>query len=317
MSAVSVSLVISLYNEEAGALAFWTELQDVLCSLTEYAFEVVWVNDGSTDGTQKVIDQIVAAPVPTHLHHLPIVFSRNFGHEAAILAGIDQAKGDAIICLDSDGQHPPVLIPAMLKAFVGGHDIVLMERIRRDDNGILKNLFSSMFYRIINMLSAIRFEHNATDFFLISSEVAGVLRENYRERNRFIRGFIQSIGFNSTTLSFEAPARKFGSSNYSFFKLLKLAINAIFTFSSVPLRISILFSSIFILFTGLLGSYSVYMYFFGATPPSGYTTIILFLSFSFSLLFFTLAILSAYFEKLIQETRNRPLYIIKKNKRNA
>ncbi|MFM7079933.1 MAG: glycosyltransferase, partial [Bacteroidota bacterium] len=135
-------------------------------------------------------------------------------------------------------------------------------------------------------------------------------------RNRFIRGFIQSVGFKSTKIPFEAPARQFGASNYSFLKLVKLAVNAIFTFSSVPLRISIFFSIAFIALTVLLGGYSLYMYWFGTSPPSGYTTIVLFLSFSFSLLFFTLAILSAYFEKMIQETRSRPVYIIKKRKRN-
>ena len=204
----------------------------------------------------------------------------------------------------------------MIRAFEDGNDIVLMERVSRDDNGFIKNMMSSAFYRCINVLSAIRFENNATDFFLISSEVAGVLKSNYRERNRFIRGFIQSVGFKSTKLPFEAPARQFGTSNYSLLKLIKLAVNAIFTFSSVPLRISIFFSIAFILLTTLLGGYSLYMYLYGTAPPSGYTTIVLFLSFSFSLLFFTLAILSAYFEKMIQETRSRPVYIIKKRKAN-
>lgn len=316
MKQISISLVISLYNEEAGAYSFWTDLRNALRPLTDLRFEIIWVNDGSTDGTQEVINQILADDCPAHLSHQPIEFSRNFGHEAAIIAGIDHASGDAVICMDSDGQHPPMQIEHMVRAFQEGNDIVLMERISREDNGIVKNLMSSAFYRCINLLSAIRFENNATDFFLISSEVAEVLRSNYRERNRFIRGFIQSVGFQTTKLPFEAPARQFGSSNYSFLKLMRLAVNAIFTFSSVPLRISIFFSIAFIVLTTLLGGYSLYMYWFGTTPPSGYTTIVLFLSFSFSLLFFTLAILSAYFEKMIQETRSRPVYIIKKRKRN-
>lgn len=316
MNPVSISLVISLYNEEAGTNRFWTDLRDALSALDQYRFEVIWVNDGSTDGTQEIINRILSETAPANITHQPIEFSRNFGHEAAIIAGIDHASGDAVLCMDSDGQHPPLQIQHMIRAFENGNDIVLMERVSRDDNGFIKNMMSSAFYRCINVLSAIRFENNATDFFLISSEVAGVLRSNYRERNRFIRGFIQSVGFKSTKLPFEAPARQFGSSNYSFLKLVKLAVNAIFTFSSVPLRISIFFSIAFIALTTLLGGYSLYMYLYGTTPPSGYTTIVLFLSFSFSLLFFTLAILSAYFEKMIQETRSRPVYIIKKRKRN-
>jgi polyisoprenyl-phosphate glycosyltransferase len=317
MSSKTISLVLSLYNEEAGAKAFWDDLKQSLSTLPEWKFEILWVNDGSTDGTQHVIHQILQEPPTANITHRPIEFSRNFGHEAAIIAGIDHASGDAVICMDSDGQHPPTAIASMLKAYENGSDIVLMERLRRNDNGIVKNLFSNLFYRCINLLSAIRFEHNATDFFLVSAEVADVLRHHFRERNRFIRGFIQSIGFRTTKLPFEAPARMFGTTNYSFGKLFKLALNAIFTFSSVPLRISIFFSIVFILFTILLGGYSLYMYLFGTAPPSGYTTIVLFLSFSFSLLFFTLAILSAYFEKMIQETRSRPVYIIKKNKHDA
>ena len=316
MNPPSVSLVISLYNEEAGAYNFWTDLRSALSPLTDFQFEIIWVNDGSTDNTQRVIERIISEDCPPHLSHQPIEFSRNFGHEAAIIAGIDHSTGDAVICMDSDGQHPPMHIQHMVRAFQDGSDIVLMERVSREDNGLIKNMMSSAFYRCINLLSAIRFENNATDFFLISSEVAEVLRSNYRERNRFIRGFIQSVGFKSTKIPFEAPARQFGASNYSFIKLVKLAVNAIFTFSSVPLRISIFFSVAFIALTTLLGGYSLYMYWFGTTPPSGYTTIVLFLSFSFSLLFFTLAILSAYFEKMIQETRSRPVYIIKKRKRN-
>lgn len=316
MNPMSISLVISLYNEEAGAYRFWTDLRNALTALDKYRFEVIWVNDGSKDGTQEIINRILSENGPANITHQPIEFSRNFGHEAAIIAGIDHAHGDAVLCMDSDGQHPPLQIGPMIRAFEEGNDIVLMERVSRDDNGFIKNLLSSAFYRCINLLSAIRFENNATDFFLISSEVAGVLRSNYRERNRFIRGFIQSIGFKSTKLPFEAPARQFGTSNYSLLKLVKLAVNAIFTFSSVPLRISIFFSIAFILLTTLLGGYSLYMYLYGTAPPSGYTTIVLFLSFSFSLLFFTLAILSAYFEKMIQETRSRPVYIIKKRKAN-
>ncbi len=316
MNPMSISLVISLYNEEAGAYRFWTDLLDALSALDQYRFEVIWVNDGSTDGTQEIINRILSEKVPANITHQPIEFSRNFGHEAAIIAGIDHSSGDAVLCMDSDGQHPPLQIQNMIRAFEDGNDIVLMERVSRDDNGFIKNMMSSAFYRCINVLSAIRFENNATDFFLISSEVAGVLKSNYRERNRFIRGFIQSVGFKSTKLPFEAPARQFGTSNYSLLKLIKLAVNAIFTFSSVPLRISIFFSIAFILLTTLLGGYSLYMYLYGTAPPSGYTTIVLFLSFSFSLLFFTLAILSAYFEKMIQETRSRPVYIIKKRKAN-
>ena len=149
----------------------------------------------------------------------------------------------------------------------------------------------------------------------VSKNVAEVLRSHFREHNRFIRGFIQSLGFPLQVVEYAAPDRIAGKSKYSYFKLLKFAISVIFAFSKKPLRLSIWISLCFILFTVFLGGYSIYMFFFGNTPPSGYTTLILFMSLGFSLLFLTLTIISLYFEKVILEMKNRPLYIIKNIKR--
>ncbi|SHK05873.1 hypothetical protein SAMN05444280_15711 [Tangfeifania diversioriginum] len=153
------------------------------------------------------------------------------------------------------------------------------------------------------------------DFFLVSKQVADNLRTSYREQNRFIRGYIQSIGFCSEILPFEAPSRLNGQSHYSYLKLIKLAVETVFAFSNKALRISIFFSVMFIVFTIVFGAYTLYMFMFGNTPPSGYTTIVLLLTFSFSLLFLAITILSLYFEKTIQEMRQRPIYIIKGIKR--
>lgn len=314
MNNQNVSLVISLFNEEKGVLSFWGNLQNELKNNTDKYFEVVWVNDGSYDGTQKLIEKIKADETNEHIKHVIIEFSKNFGHEAAMIAGIDNSNGEAIICLDSDGQHPPSEIPKMLESFNNGNDIVLMERLQRSDNSFLKRMLSSFFYKMINLLSTLKFQNNSTDFFLISKQVGGILKTNFREQNRFIRGFIQSIGFPTEVLAFQAPARLHGESNYSYFTLLKLAFNAIFSFSNKPLRIGILISLLFILFTILFSIYTLYIYLYGETPPSGYTSVILFLAVSFSLLFLTLTILALYFEKTIQEVRQRPIYIVKSKK---
>ncbi|MCF8298343.1 MAG: glycosyltransferase family 2 protein [Saprospiraceae bacterium] len=311
---MKVSVIISLFNEEQGVLTFWSNMEKVLKNTADTDFEVIWVNDGSSDNTQLFIEGIKSSAVNSanNIKHILIEFSKNFGHEAAMIAGIDNASGEAIICLDSDGQHPPEKIPEMINAFKDGYEIVLMERLKRADNSFFKRLMSSFFYKIINSLSTIKFQDNSTDFFLISKQIARIFKSNFRDQNRFIRGFIQSIGFPVKLLSFEAPARLYGKSNYSYLALTKLAINAIFSFSNKPLRLSIIISILFIGFTFIFSLFSLYMYLFGNTPPSGYTTIILFLSFSFSLLFLTLTILSLYFEKTIQEMRKRPIYIIKK-----
>lgn len=307
-----ISIVLSLYNEQEGVKFFSESLREVLLSQPNTSFELIWVNDGSIDGTQLLIDEIRTSETATNIEHITIQFSRNFGHEAAMIAGIDNASGEAIICMDSDGQHPPELIPLMVDQFNKGNDIVLMERTQRADGGFIKKSLSRLFYRILNSLSTFQFEANSTDFFLISKQVATILRENYRERSRFIRGFIQQVGFAKAVIPFQAPERKHGVSAYSFGSLFRLAFNAIFSFSNKPLRLCIGISVVFILFTILLTGYSLFEYFYGETPPSGYTTIVIFLSLSFSILFVVITILSLYFEKALQEIRQRPIYIIKK-----
>lgn len=314
MTNQNISIVISLFNEEEGLGYFWKSLKETLKKEAQTSFELIWVNDGSTDKTQLLIDQIREQDTSDNINNIGIEFSKNFGHESAMIAGIDNATGEAIICIDSDGQHPPQEIPKMIKAFNESPDIVLMQRMHREDNSFLKKQFSKFFYKGINFLSAIKFEENSTDFFLISKQVAEVLKSNYRDQTRFIRGFVQSVGFSKTMLSFEAPTRKHGKSNYSYSSLLKLAVDAIFSFSNKPLRISIALSLLFILATLVLGGYSLFMYLSSDMAPSGYTTIILFLSASFSTLFITLSILALYFEKLIKEVRKRPIYIIKRKK---
>ncbi|GAA4277292.1 glycosyltransferase [Aquimarina mytili] len=307
-----VSIVVSLYNEEEGVDHFWDSLKEVLRRENDIDFEVIWVNDGSTDQTQMAIDQIRKKESFENISNVSIEFSKNFGHESAMIAGIDNTNGEAIICIDSDGQHPPEEIPKMIQSYNEGNDIILMQRISRNDNSFLKKRFSRFFYKVINFLSAVKFEENSTDFFLISKQIKEILESNFRDQNRFIRGFIQSLGFSKKTLTFTAPAREYGESSYSYLGLTKLAFNAIFSFSNKPLRISIFLSVFFILFTiGMIG-YTLYTYWYGTTAPSGYNTIIIFMSASFSILFVTLSILSLYFEKLIQEMRKRPIYIIKK-----
>ncbi|GAB5538640.1 MAG: glycosyltransferase family 2 protein [Salibacteraceae bacterium] len=305
---IDFSIVVSVYNEAAGLPSFWLELSAEIKS-KPYAFEVIFVNDGSTDPSAETLKSIQVSAENGAVR--VIEFSRNYGHEAAMIAGIDEAVGNAIVCMDADLQHPPSVIGEMIKASEQGADIVLTERMKRADNGFIKNMLSGVFYSMINALSNFRLHPNSTDFFMISRPVAEVLKQHFRDRNRFIRGFIQSIGFERVTIPFEAPAREHGSSNYSTSDLLRLATTAIFAYSNKPLRISIFISLLFIALTIVLAVYTLYQFLVGSTPPSGYTTIIIFLSASFSALFGVIAVLSLYFEKSLEEQRGRPIYVIK------
>ena len=188
-----LTLVVSVYNEEDALLDFWKEVSSVAQSLA-CEVEIIFVNDGSVDNSRKIIDELAAEHQTVRALH----FSRNFGHEAAMLAGIDKSQGDAVICLDADCQHPPSIIPKMVEEFQKGSDVVNMVRTFREDVGFVKRGLSKLFYKMLNKLSPVKFHESASDFFLVSRAVAKVLKNEYRERTRFLRGFIQILGFQNS-----------------------------------------------------------------------------------------------------------------------
>lgn len=302
-----ISIVVSVYNEEEMLRAFFKSISKTITDNNIKA-EVIFINDGSVDNSLNILLELQSQE-PNMVR--VIDFSRNFGHEAAMIAGIDYAEGDSIVCMDSDLQHPPDEIPSMIKIFEDGFDIVMMIRDKREDNSWIKNKLSNFFYRFINKLSDQKLEENVSDFFLISAQVADVLRNNFRERNRFLRGFVQIVGFKKATLNYIAPKRSAGESKYSFFKSLKLSANAVIAFSKLPLFLGIYIGGIFALFSIILGLYTLEQFIFGNTPPSGYTTIVLFLSLSFSVLFILIGIIGTYVGYIFDENKARPIYIIK------
>ena len=311
---MKVSLIVSVFNEEDVLPLFWNEVQQVAASMQGTLLEVIWVNDGSTDESEAFIQSIVeTTDQHGQISHQSIEFSRNFGHEAAMIAGIDHATGDVMVCLDSDLQHPPSCVPDMIQAFQDGNDIVTMIRESRADKRGTQRA-SAWFYRFLNGLSDFTFEQNASDFFLISARVANILRTNFRERNRFLRGYVQTLGFDKTALSYHAASRAAGESKYRWSGLFNLATIAIFSFSRKPLYLAMAVSLLFFVATLGIAGYSLWIYFFGETPPEGYTTIVVFLSLSFTLLFFVLGVLSMCIGRGIEEIQERPIYLIKTRK---
>lgn len=305
MENIKISIVVSVYNEAEVIELFWDKLKKVISKDTNTLYEVIFVNDGSVDDTKEIIVNFI-----TNAYNIKLInFSRNFGHEAAMIAGIDNATGDAIICLDSDLQHPPELLPELIEKFKEGHNVITMSRIDRKDGGLYKKVTSSLFYYFLNKFSNIKFEHNASDFFLISKKVSNVLKNDFRERARFLRGFIQLIGFKRCTIEYVAPERAGGKSKYSFYKLFLFSLVAIATTSQMPLRISSFIGLIFGAFTFFVMIYSIIMKIFG-NPFSGYTTLVVLLSLSFSILFFLIGILGEYIGYVFNEVKARPIYII-------
>jgi len=313
----SLSVVVSIYNEAEGIHSFWENLYATLSQLKGLAIEVIFVNDGSTDESEVIIDKIITNTHFSSIEFCVIAFSKNFGHEAAMIAGIDVSTKDAVVCMDADLQHPPEKIMEMINSFNKGYEIITMIREKRKDNGATKNFASKLFYKLLNTLSDYKFDQNASDYFMISQRVAEILKENFRERNRFLRGYIQTVGFSKTALKFVAPSRENGKSNYTLMKLMKLSFNALFSFSNKPLQVSLFISLIFAFFTASFMLFTLWVYFFGDTPPSGYTTIMIFMSTCFTILFLLIGILSLYFGKSLEEVRQRPIYLIKEMKKSS
>ncbi len=303
---VNVSIVVSVYNEEEMIRLFWEDLKKVIRNNIAIFqnWEVLFINDGSTDNSALLLDEISAGDNNVKVIH----FSRNFGHEAAMYAGISHARGNALICMDADLQHPPSCLLNMLEEFNRGVEVVTMKRKHGKDEGFMNKFSSQIFYRILNRLSDSTFEPNASDFFLISKRVARIVVEHYGERTRFLRGLIQTVGFKKTSLDYVSSRRQAGTSKYSISRLFFLSLSAIASFSHVPLRLGLAIGVLFGLFSFFIGAYSLIMHFFG-NPWSGYTTIVMLLSFGFSLLFIIIGIVGEYIGYLFNEVKQRPLFI--------
>mgnify|MGYP005808081537 CR=1 FL=1 len=301
----TVSVVVSVYNEEQVLEAFYRETSRVLEQQRQkdWDYELLFVNDGSQDGSPAVLGRLAAANPRVKV----ISFSRNFGHEAAMIAGIDYSRGDGIICMDADLQHPPQCIPEILEKFDEGYQVVSMARTRNESAGWFKNLASPAFYRLINLLSDVKLESNASDFFGISRKVSQVLKKHYRERVRFLRGYVQNVGFKKTVIPYEARARAAGKSKYSIRKLLRFSVNTILCFSNLPLKLGIYAG----VFAALLGvGVMVYTLFTRGGAPSGYATIVVLNCFMFAILFLIVGIIGEYISILFAELKDRPIYIV-------
>lgn len=300
-----ISIIISVYNEEAALASFYKEAKAVFETLP-WEYEMIFVNDGSQDRSAEILKALAEQDPAVRV----ILFSRNFGHEAAMLAGIDYSTGDGLVCMDADLQHPPECVREIIRCFEEGYEVISMVRTRNRSAGLVKNITSAAFYKLINRISDVKLEENASDFFAMKSNAAAVLKENYREKVRFLRGYVQNIGFRKTTIEYEARARVAGESKYSLRKLFKFSINTILCFSELPLKLGI-YSGIGVGFFGLLMMfYTIYEWAVKGTP-NGYATIVVLLCFMFAMLFVIVGIIGEYIAILFAELKDRPIYIVR------
>ena len=302
-----LSVVVSVYNEEKALREFYKETNKILEQIKNsgWEHELIFVNDGSKDHSLDILEELAGMDKNVKI----VSFSRNFGHEAAMIAGIDYSTGDGIICMDADLQHPPECIPKIIEKFDAGYEVINMVRTKNESAGLIKNITSSGFYWLINHISDVHFEPNASDFFAISSHVAQVLKDNYREKVRFLRGYVQNVGFKKTNIEYEARARVAGESKYSIKKLFIFSINTILCFSNMPLKLGI-YAGVFSAALGVL--VMVYTLCTRQGAPSGYATIVVLLCFMFAMMFLLIGIIGEYIAILFTELKDRPVYIVEK-----
>ena len=302
-----LSVVVSVYNEELALREFYQETGAVLKALpSSWDYELLFVNDGSADRSLEILRELARQDSRVRV----VEFSRNFGHEAAMIAGIDYARGDGIVCMDADLQHPPECLLEIVEKFDQGYEVISMVRMKNKTAGLVKNITSAAFYKLINHLSDVKFEPNASDFFAVSKAAADVLRNNYREKVRFLRGYVQSVGFNRTTIQYEARPRFAGESKYSLRSLFRFSINTILCFSDMPLKLGIYSGGAVAFFGLLMMAYTIWTWAKYGTP-SGYATIVVLMSFMFAMLFVIVGIIGEYIAILFSELKDRPIYIVK------
>ncbi|MGG9960770.1 glycosyltransferase family 2 protein [Ferruginibacter sp. SUN106] len=297
-----LSIIIPVYNEAENIAPLYAEL-GMHCKVE---YEVIFVDDGSTDATLTAIEAIAT----TDRRYKCISLSRNFGHQNALMAGMNHAAGDTIIIMDGDLQHPPALITAMLDKLDEGYDLVSTKRNSTENIGLFKKILAAVFYRFINFISDTKIEANVADFKAFNSKVLKSVLQ-FKERELFLRGLFSWIGFKTATISFDAPARKYGTTKYSFGKMLKLALKGTTSFSFKPLRIALLIGSLISLAAFGFGIFALVAYFQGNTIP-GWASLIIAVMFLGGTQLLAIGLLGEYIASLFTETKNRPLYLVNK-----
>jgi dolichol-phosphate mannosyltransferase len=305
MTVKTLTVVCPAFNEEAVIERFYQALKEQLDSITQYQSSIVFVVDGGADRTFDILTDIARRDKRVRA----LKFSRNFGHQMALIAGIDHAEGDVVIMMDSDLQHPPSLIPRLIEEHEQGRDIVYTVR-EGERIGFMRKIAGGAFYRLVNLISEVPIHANASDFRLISRKVADTLRDNIHERDLFLRGMMQWIGFNHASVPFTPAARGGGISKYSLGRLLRFAVSGAVSFSRKPLRAAGILGLLFAVFGFLFALYSVFEYFTSNSLPPGWSTLVVLLSLFGGIQLIVLWILGEYIGVIFEEVKARPRYIV-------
>jgi len=299
-----VSIVIPAHNEEENIIVIVDRIEKVFKSLN-YRFEVLVVDDGGTDRTLQVIEELGR----TRDNFFYIEFSRNFGHQPALKAGLDFAKGDCVISLDADLQHPPEMFIQMLAKWEEGYEVVYTRRKEDKRQSFKKRKTSIYFYKLLNSLSNIEIEQGTADFRLLDRRVVDVFRD-FKENDLFIRGMVKWLGFKQYAIDYIPEQRFAGASKYNVSKMMGLAIQGVTSLSTKPLHMAVYLGFFFSFMSLLYIPYILYSFYEGK-PVSGWASLITTVAFFGGLQLIILGIIGIYIGKMFMQTKARPTYIIR------
>lgn len=305
-----ISIVVPVYNEEQNVTAFYQRLKHVLSSVA-YDFEILFINDASTDSSQETLERISASDPIVRV----IEFVRNFGKEIATTAGIHECRGDACILIDADLQHPVELIPEFIQRWERGAEVVVGIRQSNRGEGLVKRIGSWMFYKIMNTIAHTKLTPNATDYRLLDREVIEAFKR-FTEQNRITRGLIDWLGYRRDYVHFVANERTRGEASYSFIKLFRLAMNSFVSLSLFPLRLAGYLGIIITLLAGMMGSVIfitkyVFVTQWGASI-SGSAILAVIIVFLVGIVLMSLGLIALYIANIHNEIIDRPMYVTRK-----
>lgn len=309
-----ISIVIPAHNEEKNVSLIFSKLKDVFSNCADkYEFEIIFINDGSDDGTLGEIEKIAN----TEENVKYIDFSRNFGKEIATTAGLNNCQGDACIMIDCDLQHPVELIPEFIAKWEAGAEVVVGIRNKNKSDGLFKRMGSVFFYRIINGITEIEVVPNATDYRLLDRIVIDEFNR-FTEASRMTRALIDWLGFRRAYINFDANERIYGQPSYSFWKLFKLAMDSFISLSLLPLKLAGNLGIVIILISGFAGFYILLGKYFFHTPFastfSDSENLAILLLFLVGIILISIGLLALYIANIHGEVINRPMYVVRKKK---
>lgn len=302
-----ISIVVPVYNEQDNLKEFHKRITAIMND-TGYNYNLVFVDDGSKDSSAFILKQLVEEDE----HVEAYLLSRNYGHQMALTCGLDNADGDAVITMDGDLQHPPELLPELIRLWEEGSEIVMTKRLATEDAGFLKNITSSCYYKLINIMSKVEITPGGSDFRLMDKKAVEAFRL-YRERARFIRGMVSTLGFNVSVVEFVAPPRFAGHSKFNLHKMLHFALDGITAFSNLPLRWAFYLGLFFGLCSLLLLGHVFYVKFISDDAVPGWATTTVSILFLGGIQLVGIGILGEYIGRIFEEIKHRPLYLVSKH----